>query len=50
MGGGVFVDSEASVVATASWMGILGVSDFLGREHDVKINNNMAILKKCLMG
>jgi len=39
---------DASVVATASPTGKLGVVVFEGMEHDVRINNKK-IIKKCLM-
>ena len=45
----MFVTKDASVVAIASSMGILGVAGvLLGKEQDVKVNNKN-ILNKYLM-
>ena len=42
--GGVFVTKDASVVAIASSMGILGVAGvLLGKEQDVTVNNKKII-------
>jgi hypothetical protein len=45
---GVFALTPASIVATASSTGKLGVCVLEGIEHDVKINN-IRIIKKRLM-
>jgi hypothetical protein len=50
MGLGVFVEGiNASVVATASSTGRLGVVVFVGREQDVNMNRITILNKNCLM-
>jgi hypothetical protein len=49
IGAGAWVDRDASVVATASSMGTLGVVVLVGMEHEVKINSNAMNIKKYLM-
>ena len=50
MGLGVFVGGiMANVVATASSTGKVGVIDRFGKEQDAEINNNITLIKNCLI-